>query len=208
MLNSLSLLENCCWFSSKQIERKARCLTDDKPQSQQLSIIASQQSLHCRRQAILSSSILLCFISSPSIISLAKAEERKEQDDEGENGVVGAVKSLFDPNEKTKTGKVLPKAYLKAAREVVKTLKESLAEDAKDVAKFRRSADAAKESIREYLNSWRGQKIVVDEKSYAALEKAIRSLASFYSKAGPFAQLSEEVKSCILENLNTADANL
>lgn len=91
-----------------------------------------------------------------------KAEEsnQKSQEDEGDNGVVGAIKSLFDPNEKTKSGKVLPKAYLKAAREVVKTLRESLEEDTKDVAKFRRTADAAKESIREYLNGWRGQQAV------------------------------------------------
>lgn len=94
--------------------------------------------------------------------SPVKAEEsnQKSQEDEGDNGVVGAIKSLFDPNEKTKSGKVLPKAYLKAAREVVKTLRESLEEDTKDVAKFRRTADAAKESIREYLNGWRGQQAV------------------------------------------------
>ncbi|XP_042037982.1 photosystem II D1 precursor processing protein PSB27-H2, chloroplastic-like isoform X3 [Salvia splendens] len=89
----------------------------------------------------------------------ARAEE-KAKDDEG---LVGALQSLFDPNEKTKSGKVLPKAYLKSVREVVKTLRESLEEDTKDMAKFRRTADAAKESIREYLSSWRGQKEVVNE---------------------------------------------
>lgn len=73
------------------------------------------------------------------------------------------MKSIFDPNEKTKSGKVLPKGYLKAAREVVRTLRESLEEDTKDVAKFRRNADAAKESIREYLSGWRGQQTVVAE---------------------------------------------
>ncbi|KAG6435554.1 hypothetical protein SASPL_100428 [Salvia splendens] len=130
----------------------------------------------------------------------ARAEE-KAKDDEG---LVGALQSLFDPNEKTKSGKVLPKAYLKSVREVVKTLRESLEEDTKDMAKFRRTADAAKESIREYLSSWRGQK----EESYAMLEKAIRSLASFYSKAGPSAPLPEEVKTEILSNLTTAEDSL
>ncbi|RVX22302.1 Photosystem II D1 precursor processing protein PSB27-H2, chloroplastic [Vitis vinifera] len=91
------------------------------------------------------------------------------------------------------------------AREVVKTLRESLKEDPKDIAKFRRTADAAKESIREYLSSWRGKQTVVSEESYAMLEKAIRSLASFYSKAGPSAALPEEVKSEILDDLNTAE---
>lgn len=59
----------------------------------------------------------------------------------------------------------MPKAYLKSAKEVVKTLRESLNEDPKDNAKFRRTADAAKESIREYLGNWRGQQEVAQEVS-------------------------------------------
>ncbi|XP_042496234.1 photosystem II D1 precursor processing protein PSB27-H2, chloroplastic isoform X2 [Macadamia integrifolia] len=139
---------------------------------------------------------------------LARAEEKdlKDQEDERKNSIIGAVQSLFDPNEKTKSGKVLPKAYLKSAREVVKTLRESLKEDAKDITKFRRTADAAKESIREYLSNWKGQQEVVAEESYVVLEKAIRSLASFYSKAGPSASLPEEVKSSILDDLDKAEA--
>ncbi|KAJ0974107.1 hypothetical protein J5N97_016072 [Dioscorea zingiberensis] len=156
----------------------------------------------CSRRLV--TSITLCQLLSPLHI---KAEEKK-QEDEGDNGVIGAIQSLFDPNEKTKSGKTLPKAYLKAAREVVKTLRESLEEDSKEVAKFRRTADAAKESIREYLNGWRGQKSVSSEESYVALEKVIRSLANFYSKAGPFAAMSEEVKSNILNDLKIADDNL
>jgi hypothetical protein len=81
-----------------------------------------------------------------------------------EEGVLGAIKSIFDPNEKTKAGKTLPKAYLKAAREVVRTLRESLEEDdGGDMARFRRNADAAKESIREFLGGWRGQQAVAAE---------------------------------------------
>lgn len=96
-----------------------------------------------------------------------KAEEDAQRKD-GENneqggGVVGAIKSIFDPNEKTKSGKVLPKAYLKAAREVVKTLRESLEEDTNDITKFRRSADGAKGSIREFLGGWRGQSTIAAE---------------------------------------------
>lgn len=58
---------------------------------------------------------------------------------------------------------MLPKAYLKSAREVVKTLRESVNEDPKDNAKFRRTADAAKASIRDYLGNWRGNQIVFKE---------------------------------------------
>ncbi|KAL7592824.1 photosystem II D1 precursor processing protein PSB27-H2, chloroplastic [Lactuca sativa] len=135
-------------------------------------------------------------------LPLAWAENEQEEKDES---LVGAFKSLFDPNEKTKSGKVLPKAYLNSAREVVKTLRESLNEDPNDMAKFRRTADAAKASIREYLGSWRGEKTVINEESYVVIVKAIRALASFYSKAGPSAPLPESVKSEIMSNLDTAD---
>lgn len=46
------------------------------------------------------------------------------------------------------------------------------------------------------------------QESYVELEKAIRSLANFYSKAGPSAPLPEEVKSEILDDLNTAEGFL
>lgn len=94
---------------------------------------------------------------------LAWAEEKEPAQKEEDKGLIDAVKSLFDPNEKTKSGKELPKAYLKSAREVVKTLRDSLNEDSNDITKFRRTADAAKESIREYLSNWKGQKAVVQE---------------------------------------------
>ena len=97
----------------------------------------------------------------------APAPVRAEEDGSGgEEGVLRAIKSIFDPNEKTKAGKTLPKAYLKAAREVVRTLRESLEEDdGGDMARFRRNADAAKESIREFLGGWRGQQTVAAEVS-------------------------------------------
>ena len=91
------------------------------------------------------------------------AEDVSNGQENDDKGVIGAITSLFDPNEKTKSGKVLPKAYLNSAREVVKTLRESLQEDPKDNAKFRRTADAAKESIRGYLSSWRGKQAVASE---------------------------------------------
>ncbi|KAL7144721.1 hypothetical protein ABFS83_07G031300 [Erythranthe nasuta] len=163
-----------------------------------------------RRRLIIggSSASVLAFLNLSSELMLLPAnadEKNSNATEEEDEGLGGALKSLFDPNEKTKSGKVLPKAYLKSAREVVKTLRESVNEDTKNNAKFRRTADAAKESIREYLSSWSGQKTVVNEESYVMIEKAIRSLASFYSKAGPSASLPEEVRSEILSDLNTAE---
>ncbi|XP_068634509.1 photosystem II D1 precursor processing protein PSB27-H2, chloroplastic [Aristolochia californica] len=171
-------------------------------------------SLSDRRQILLCSGASLIAVLSVNynffapLPTEAEGEHQKDEVAEDDKGVLDTFKTFFDPNEKTKTGKVLPKVFLKSAREVVKTLRESLKEDAKDIAKFRKTADAAKESIREYLNGWKGEPAVKSEESYVALIKAIRSLASFYSKAGPFAPLPEEIKSSILDDLNTADANL
>ncbi|KAF7067658.1 hypothetical protein CFC21_073518 [Triticum aestivum] len=145
-----------------------------------------------------------------AVAGRARAAEKDGDGGDGGEGVVGAFKSLFDPNEETKAGKVLPKAYLKAAREVVRTLRESLGEGdaAGDSASFRRGADSAKTSIREFIGGWRGQPAVAKEESYVALEKAIKSLAEFYSKAGPFASLPGDVKNKILDDLNAAEAYL
>ncbi|XP_030974981.1 photosystem II D1 precursor processing protein PSB27-H2, chloroplastic isoform X2 [Quercus lobata] len=174
-------------------------------------VLSSQETASSRRHIIVCTGVSLVttltfnYGLTPPVVW---AEEKSNGQEEEDTGVIGAITSLFDPNEKTKSGKLLPKAYLKSAREFVKTLRDSLKEDPKDIAKFRRTADAAKESIREYLSNWRGQQTVVQEESYVVLEKAIRSLASFYSKAGPSAALPEEVKSEILDDLNAAEGSL
>ncbi|XP_011026507.1 PREDICTED: photosystem II D1 precursor processing protein PSB27-H2, chloroplastic-like [Populus euphratica] len=189
----------CSFITFKTMNRTSKPDIDYKLNSRCDAVLSS---LPSRRHVLVFSAsfvtvlTLNCF--PPPLQARAKEEEK-------DDGVAGAIKSLFDPNEKTKSGKLLPKAYLKAAREVVKNLRESLKEDTKDIAKFRRTADAAKESIREYLGSWRGQEKVVREESYVELEKAIRSLANFYSRAGPSAPLPEEVRSEILNDLNTAE---
>uniref|UniRef100_A0A1D1ZBF0 Photosystem II protein n=1 Tax=Anthurium amnicola TaxID=1678845 RepID=A0A1D1ZBF0_9ARAE len=221
MASSLFALEKCCRCSLELMEKfpkdlPPRSRADDLRSRSQFSV-PSGDDLYGRRHNILhcGASLLSLLSSSRCLVPLtAKAEgdNSKGMDDDedvdSDKGVVGSIKSLFDPNENTKSGKVLPKAYLKSAREVVKTLRESLEEDSKDVAKFRRSADAAKESIREFLSGWKGQQAVVAEESYVALEKAIRSLANFYSKAGPFASLPEDIKSGILDYLTTAESFL
>ncbi|XP_037436110.1 photosystem II D1 precursor processing protein PSB27-H2, chloroplastic-like [Triticum dicoccoides] len=170
-----------------------------------------QRAAESKRRPIRGARLLLtrrALAGAVATVTLAVAGRARAA--EGGEGVVGAFNSLFDPNEETKAGKVLPKAYLKAAREVVRTLRESLGEGdaAGDSASFRRGADSAKTSIREFLGGWRGQPAVAKEESYVALEKAIKSLAEFYSKAGPFASLPGDVKNKILDDLNAAEAYL
>ncbi|CAJ1977211.1 unnamed protein product [Sphenostylis stenocarpa] len=125
----------------------------------------------------------LLVIVGPSLVtltcglspSLVWAEEKSGDKEEEDKGIIGAIKSFFDPNEKTKSGK--------SAREVVKTLRESLNETTDDIAKFRRTADSAKESIQEYLGSWRGNQTIVQKESYAILEKVIRSFGKLLLKS-------------------------
>lgn len=200
---------NVCPFAISCSCQKIQGTDEYKLQSRSSGILSSKEEA-TRRQLLAvgfaSPLVSLLTYSCSLTVPPAWAEDQEIQDKD--ESVVGAIKSLFDPNETTKSGKVLPKAYLNSVREVVKTLRESLKEDPNDMSKFRRTADAAKESIREYLGGWRGQKSVVNEESYVMLEKTIRSLASFYSKAGPSAALPEEVKLDILDDLNKAEEAL
>lgn len=128
-------------------------------------VLCAQDSLTTRRDVVVAGGSIITLITLSCIFSPMKvlAAEKSSIQEEEDKGVIGAIKSLFDSNEKTKSGKVLPKAYLKSAREVVKTLRESLKEDPKDIVKFRRTADAAKDSIRDYLGNWKGQSTVAQE---------------------------------------------
>lgn len=145
-------------------------------------MLSSQETTSSRRHIIVCTGVSLVTtltfnygLTPPVVWAEDKSNGQKEED----TGVIGAITSLFDPNEKTKSGRLLPKAYLKSAREVVKTLRESLKEDPKDIAKFRRTADAAKESIREYLSNWRGQQTVVQEVLLTKLRRLLESKQGF-----------------------------
>lgn len=134
--------------------------------------------LGCCRISLVSGLMLNCVIRpSPA---RAGEESNAQEEDKDDEGVIGAIKSIFDPNEKTKSGKVLPKAYLKSAREMVKTLRDSLKEDPKDIVNFRRNADAAKESIRDYLNNWRGQKTVENEVTFFEILVVLKAKDTVY----------------------------
>ncbi|KAL5712699.1 hypothetical protein ACHQM5_014844 [Ranunculus cassubicifolius] len=213
MMTSLLTVDNCFHTISTSTKPMTQTSAKYKLQSRDSLVLPAQEVSSSGRRALLyrGAALIALFSFDYGFTTLPiRAEENVSEDQKAEEdkGIVGTITSLFDPDEKTKSGKVLSKAYLKSAREVVKTLRDSLKEDPKDNAKFRRTADSAKESIREYLSDWRGQKKVVTEESYIAIEKAIRALAGFYSKAGPSAALPAEVKSNILDDLTTAEENL
>ena len=97
---------------------------------------------------------------------LAIAEEKSKVAAQEGGTFVDGILSLFDSDQVTKSGKKLPKKYVKSVKEVVKSLRESFNENANDNAKFRRTADSAKEAIQEYLLNWRGSKVVASEVSF------------------------------------------
>ncbi|XP_024196350.2 UDP-glucose iridoid glucosyltransferase [Rosa chinensis] len=110
--------------------------------------LPSQGASSTRRLVVYAgASILAVLATDYALVPLPVLADDKSNGEEEKDGVLGAIQSLLETNTKTKSGRVLPKAYLKTAKEVVKTLRESVQEDPKDKAKFRRTADAAKESI-------------------------------------------------------------
>lgn len=182
-----------------------------------LSALKDNSTTIVQRREIIST-VLLCGASillgqlGPSIVPAIAEENNKTSDNsgggDGSSSIVDGVLSLFDPDQMTKSGKKLPKKYVKSVKEVVKSLRESFNEDTKDNAKFRRNADSAKEAIREYLQDWRGAKVVATEDSYIALESAFRILGEFYSKKGPQAALPEDIRTRVLEDLSKADDSI
>ncbi|GBG86563.1 hypothetical protein CBR_g41625 [Chara braunii] len=116
--------------------------------------------------------------------------------------------SFFDPDEVTKSGRKLPKSYVRNAREVIKTLRESFEAKDKDFAGFRRTADPAREAIQVYLGNWRGAKQVNQEDTYLKIESVLQKLGAFYAKKGPRAVLPEDLTSELLKTLEEVDAEL
>eukprot|EP00897_Mesotaenium_endlicherianum_P003426 jgi/Mesen1/3110/ME000184S02187 len=120
----------------------------------------------------------------------------------------GAEASAAEAEGATKGGRKLPKAYLRSAREVVSTMRQSLAEDPADDLKFRKAAAAASEAIKAFMGGWRNAPAVSSEESYVALYQALKVLGQFYGQKGPRAVMPENVKERVLAELERAEAAL
>ncbi|KAL3680742.1 hypothetical protein R1sor_023698 [Riccia sorocarpa] len=188
------------------------------PESERLqldtSLAGRPEIVRTRRDTVsglLLGSTALCFsqwLDAQEVLAEEVAKQEAIAAVQKQESVFDGLKTLLDPNETTKSGKKLPKAYLKSARGVVTKLRDSFSGDSKNESQFRRNADSAKEAIRDYVSNWRGSKEVSSDESYQALEKALRVLGEFYSKQGPRAALPEDVRARVLESLRTADDNL
>ena len=85
------------------------CNVTDKMQSRSNIALPPSEASSSRRHLLIgvgpSLLTLTCGLSPPTVWAEEKSGDKEEED----KGVIGAIKSLFDPNEKTKSGKVLPK---------------------------------------------------------------------------------------------------
>lgn len=91
---------------------------------------------------------------------MSYAEEVQAAEEKMGPSVIESVFSFFDSEGTTKSGRKLPKAYIQNAKEVVRTLRESLSDD---TTSFGKKADTAKQAVRTYLINWRGSKTVATE---------------------------------------------
>lgn len=115
-----------------------------------------------RRQALLALSIGLgCILQNDS----AQAAETESAAATKGESPLDSIASFLDPDELAPSGRKIPKAYKKQVKEVVKTLRESLADSSSQTRDFRRKADPAKEAIRAYIVNWRGAKELQSEVS-------------------------------------------
>ena len=62
--------------------------------------------------------------------------------------------------------------------------------------------------MRSFLSDWQSSPLVGRESSYAAVERALRELGTFYREAGPRARLTPEVAKAVLAALSEAESTL
>merc|ERR1711990_493580 len=80
-----------------------------------------------------------------------------------------------------------PKQYIRDMQKLVKTLNESITfnREGKTDADFRKTADPASTEIRKFIQDYRDDKNVQNEKSFVAIKQSIRTLGEFYRKNRP-----------------------
>eukprot|EP00877_Chromochloris_zofingiensis_P012960 jgi/Chrzof1/7918/Cz02g41080.t1_PSB27C[v5.2] len=104
----------------------------------------------------------------------------------------------------------LPKAYRNTASKLVSTLKATIQAEADgaEEREVRRTADPAKEQVREFVGKWRDDPAVRGDVSHSEIIAALEELGAFYRQQGPRARLSRAVRERILGHLSAVEAAL
>ncbi|CAI5529206.1 unnamed protein product [Closterium sp. Naga37s-1] len=107
----------------------------------------------------LASATLSPYLPLPALppVAHAAADAAATVEAAGGSDLLKGLRSAFDSEEITASGRRLPKAYVRSVTALISSLRDALGAEEGDRGEFRRKADVAKGAIRAYLGEWRGK---------------------------------------------------
>ncbi|CAI5477040.1 unnamed protein product [Closterium sp. Yama58-4] len=126
----------------------------------------------------------------------------------GGSDLLRGLRSAFDSEEVTASGRRRPKAYVRSVTALISSLRDALGAEEGERGEFRRKAEVAKGAIRAYLGEWRGKAPENTEIITSSLDSVLRTLSRFYMRSGVNAKLPADVRDGILADLALAEAAL
>ncbi|CAI5988921.1 unnamed protein product [Closterium sp. NIES-65] len=158
----------------------------------------------------LASATLSPYLPLPAVppVAHAAADAAATVEAAGGSDLLKGLRSAFDSDELTASGRRLPKAYVRSVTALISSLRDALGAEEGDRGEFRRKADVAKGAIRAYLGEWRGKAPENTEIITSSLDSVLRTLSRFYMRSGVNAKLPADVRDGILAELALAEAAL
>ncbi|CAI7728398.1 unnamed protein product [Closterium sp. NIES-53] len=158
----------------------------------------------------LASATLSPYLPLPALppVAHAAADAAATVEAAGGSDLLKGLRSAFDSEEITASGRRLPKAYVRSVTALISSLRDALGAEEGDRGEFRRKADVAKGAIRAYLGEWRGKAPENTEIITSSLDSVLRTLSRFYMRSGVNAKLPADVRDGILADLALAEAAL
>ncbi|CAI5528236.1 unnamed protein product [Closterium sp. Naga37s-1] len=107
----------------------------------------------------LASATLSAYLPLPALppVAHAAADAAATVEAAGGSDLLKGLRSAFDSEELTASGRRLPKAYVRSVTALISSLRDALGAEEGDRGEFRRKAEVAKGAIRAYLGEWRGK---------------------------------------------------
>jgi hypothetical protein len=108
------------------------------------------------------------------------------------------------------TTTTVPRGYRNTVEGLIASVRDALDADDRGAQErdVRRRADPARERVREFVGKWRDSPLVSGTVYHEEVKAAIAELGAFYSKAGPRAAVTREVRASVLSHLETAEKAL
>ncbi|CAI5477044.1 unnamed protein product [Closterium sp. Yama58-4] len=158
----------------------------------------------------LASATLSAYLPLPALppVAHAAADAAATAEAAGGSELLKGLRSAFDSEEVTASGRRLPKAYVRSVTALVSSLRDALGAEEGERGEFRRKAEVAKGAIRAYLGEWRGKAPENTEIITSSLDSVLRTLSRFYMRTGVNAKLPADVRDGILADLALAEAAL